>query len=371
MKRKFSYLALEGGQGEDDSDPRTNQSERSGAELRMFVTDQFAPWVAKWQKPRSGPEVISSGPVNSHLTQLPSRTTCSQVRVYEQTGDFPEDTAWGQRLFVTHCPFFRTGALERMQTLFQDSLPSLSVLFHMHKAPRTSKKIARTALKPLFLSQQPHLASTEEITSVQRARKELCNFQGGKFLGLHCQESLVEFLFGSWGSRSIPPLALKGSISDARVSAFLEKPPSKDIFRVPFFVRKRNTRTASWCCLQNKDKALNHKLLSKPLQAFFAGIYLSLELLWQVQQASTHPLDARATSSVPPPPATIRTYCVESRDDLVVIGKHLLFCLEGLDHLWLRHMRELEEYLNSFARAPKVWLELDRQRLCVSVQIQA
>lgn len=368
MKRKYDYLEQE---EEHGSALENTGTERNGSELRMFVTDQFAPWVSSSKKTALRPEIISSPPIEPHFTRLPTRSTCSQVRVYEQTGNFPSDTQWGQRLFVTHCSTFRASGLERMQALFQDSFQSLAVLFHMHKVPNTSKG-TRACTKPFFLSQQPHLATPEEISAVKKARRGLCRLQGDKFLGLHCQKTLVEFLFGSWSTACIPKLVFKGNITDAEVRAFIEKPPTKDVFRVPFIVRKRNTRTASWCCLQNKDKALNQKLLSKPLQAFFAGIYLSLQLLWQYQQRSEHPLAVQQNKDAPTAavlPPTINTYCVESRDELTVIGKHLIFCLENLDHLWFRYFRNFKEYIESFAKAPRVWLELERRRLCLSVQI--
>lgn len=372
MKRKYELVSeAEEGSGLRD-ELQTNETERHGSELRMFVTDQFAPWVAVSRKPSLRPEIISSTPVENYFVRLPTRTSSSQVRVYEQTGSFPQSTEWGQRLFVTNCTVFRSVALQGIQAMLRNSLNSLAVLFHMHKFPNTNKGTrGSNPTKAFFLSQEPHLASEEEIALVKTARNKLCNFQGDRFLGLHCQKTLVEFLFGNW-NKNLPNLILKGSITDTDVHNFITKPPAPDIFKIPFFVRKRNTRSASWCCLQNKDSSQNHKLLSKPLQAFFAGIYLSLQMLWEIQKSSSHPFKpAQGKENLQPaiPPAKIKTYCVESRDELTVIGKHLIFCLENLDHLWLRYFHSFENYISTFAKAPKVWLELEHQRLCLSVQI--
>ena len=211
---------------------------------------------------------------------------------------------------------------------------------------------------------------------MDRARLEQCAFYGQNFSNFHCG-SFVEVLSGDFNfDKQLPPLALVSSVTDEAVGQHITTQREKlraRAFRIPLTVRL--SQKSGWVYIRSRDKVKAEVELRGKALHLFVGLWLTLERLWHVQHSTRHPhqsLRKEAKQNLEltrPPAAPISVHVIESRDQLSVIRREFFFVLKPLKHLWARYLCELSRFVSTFSKRNKVWVDFEKQALCLSVVI--
>lgn len=323
-----------------------------------------------------------AGPQTKRVSQeaafisIPTNQVGGTVEVLEQMSQLENRTR--QRILVFGLSRLTEEVFRPNLSFWEEHAQELGVLFHLHGKKRE--------LSPDSFFLPPGDFSQAAIAKVDQLRQEQCSFQGAKFSRFHC-ESFVEVLNGQFDlHKKLPPLALESSVTDEAVRQHIasEKERLKArAFRVPLTVRL--SQKSSWVYIRSRDKVKAEIELRGGQLGLFVGLWLTLQRLWHVQQSTAHPHDlshkgpgalgsggsagSAGGGLKRTPSAPISVHVIESRDQMSVIRREFFFVVRPLKHLWARYLCQLQQYLSSFTKRNKLWVDFEKQALCLSVVI--
>ena len=335
---------------------------------------------------------------------IPTGQASGSLELLEQMSQFESNTR--QRLVIFGLERLSEDVFAPNRHLWQDHSHELGVLLHLHpdrrarrrgprpvlqskaaadplrgkqqdsepKAPQPKHQRAAASSSPFFLA--PGDFSPESVARVDRARLEQCAFYGQTFSNFHCG-SFVEVLSGDFKfDEQLPRLALVSSVTDEAVGQHISAQRERlraRAFRIPLTVRL--SQKSGWVYIRSRDKVKAEVELRGNALHLFVGLWLTLERLWHVQHSTRHPhqsLRKEAKQSLELtrlPAANISVHVIESRDQLSVIRREFFFVLKPLKHLWARYLCELSRFVSTFTKRNKVWVDFEKQALCLSVVI--